>query len=250
VSGHSKWSTIKHKKAALDKKRSKSWSKLAKAITIAAKMGGGNIDDNPRLRLSIDKAKADNMPKDTIEKAVLKGTGDLDGESYEEIVYEGYGAGGVAILCLTTTDNRNRTGGEIKKIFEKAGGNLGAPNCVAFQFTQKGVFVLDANVVDEDRIMEIGIEAGADDVSSSQAAHEVVCAPDSFEEVRKAIEGADLAIQSADIAMVADNLIVLDLDKAKKVLRLIEALEDHDDADAVYSNADIPDDVVAELAKG
>lgn len=250
MSGHSKWSTIKHKKAALDKKRSKSWSKLAKAITISAKMGGGNIDDNPRLRLAIEKAKADNMPKDTIEKAVLKGTGELDGESYEEILYEGYGAGGVAIMCLTTTDNRNRTGGEIKKIFEKAGGNLGSPNCVAFQFTQMGVIVLDADAVDEDRLMEIALEAGADDVSSSATAHEVICSPESFEGVRKAIEEASVVAQSADLAMVAENTIELDLKTAQKVLRLVEALEDHDDADAVYSNADIPDDVVAELTKG
>jgi YebC/PmpR family DNA-binding regulatory protein len=250
VSGHSKWSTIKHKKAALDKKRSKSWSKLAKAITISAKMGGGNIDDNPRLRLAIEKAKADNMPKDTIEKAVLKGTGELDGESYEEVLYEGYGAGGVAIMCLATTDNRNRTGGEIKKIFEKAGGNLGSPNCVAFQFTQKGVIVLDADAVDEDRLMEIAMEAGADDVSSSKTAHEVICSPESFDDVRKAIESENLPVQSADLAMLADNTIELDLKTARKVLRLVESLEDQDDADAVYSNADIPDDVVAELANG
>ncbi len=250
MSGHSKWSTIKHKKAALDKKRSKSWSKLAKAITISAKMGGGNIDDNPRLRLAMEKAKADNMPKDTIQKAVLKGTGELDGESYEEVVYEGYGAGGVAIMCMATTDNRNRTSGEIKRIFEKAGGNLGASNCVAFQFSQKGMIVIDAEAVDEDRLMEIALEAGAEDVSSSEAAHEVICSPDSFEVVRKAIEEASLPIQSAELAMIADNTIELDLVTAKKVLRLMEGLEDQDDADAVYSNADIPDDVVAELAKG
>jgi YebC/PmpR family DNA-binding regulatory protein len=234
VSGHSKWSTIKHKKAALDKKRSKSWSKLAKAVTIAAKMGGGNLNDNPRLRLAVDKAKADNMPKDTIEKAILKGTGELDGASYEEVLYEGYGPGGVAIMCRAMTDNRNRTGGEIKKIFEKAGGSLGSPNCVAFQFSQKGVIVIDAETVGEDRIMEIAIEAGAE----------------SFESVRDAIEAAGVTTQSADLAMIADNPVQLDLNAAKKVLRLIENLEDHDDADAVYSNADVPDDVVAELAKG
>lgn len=250
MSGHSKWSTIKHKKAATDKKRSKSWSKLAKAITISAKMGGGNLDDNPRLRLAVDKAKGDNMPKDTIEKAIMKGTGELEGESYEEVLYEGYGAGGVAIMCMATTDNRNRTSGEVKKIFEKAGGNLGSPNCVAFQFTQKGMIVLAADAVDEDRLMEIALEAGADDVSSSETAHEVISTPDAFEGVRKAIEDADLAIQSADLAMIADNTIELDLGTAKKVLRLVEGLEEQDDADAVYSNADIPDDVVEELAKG
>ncbi len=249
MSGHSKWSTIKHKKAALDAKRGKSWSKLARAVTMAAKTGGGNIADNPTLRLAVDKAKADNMPKDTIEKAIKKGTGELEGESYEDVLYEGYGHGGVAVMCKAVTDNRNRTSGEIKKIFDRAGGNLGPSNCVAFQFKQKGVIVIERDKADEDQIMEIGIEAGADDVSSSAHIHEVLCAPDIFESVRDAILAANIEIQSADISMVADNLISLDAKAARKVMKLIDALEENDDVDAVYSNSDISDDVVAELSK-
>ncbi len=248
MSGHSKWSTIKHKKAALDAKRGKAWSKLARAITMAAK-NGGNPDDNPRLRLAIDKAKGGNMPKDTIEKAIKKGTGELEGESYEDVLYEGYGAGGVAIMCLAVTDNRNRTSAEIKKIFERAGGNLGAQNCVAFQFAQKGVIVIDVEKAPEEKIMEIALESGADDVDSSEMIHEITCSPEAFEDVRQAITEAGIEIQSADLSMVSENLITLDLAKARKVMRLIDALEDHDDVDAVYSNSDVPDDVITELSK-
>lgn len=248
MSGHSKWSTIKHKKAALDAKRGKAWSKLARAITMAAK-SGGNPADNPRLRLAIDKAKAGNMPKDTIEKAIKKGTGELTGESYEEILYEGYGAGGVAIMCQAVTDNRNRTGGEIRKIFEKAGGNLGSTNCVAFMFKQKGVIIIHADQTGEDQLMEIALEAGADDVITSSEVHEVTCSPDCFEAVRDAIHDAGIETQSADISWVADNEVQLDLDKAKKVLRLVDALDEHDDIDAVYSNADISDEVMKALAQ-
>ena len=250
MSGHSKWSTIKHKKAALDAKRGKAWSKLSRAVTMAAKAGGGNISDNPSLRLAIDKAKADNMPKDTIEKAVKKGTGELEGESYEDVLYEGYGPNGVAIMCQAVTDNRNRTSAEIKKVFERAGGSLGSPNCVAFQFTQKGIIIVPTDQCDEDRIMEVALEAGADDVDSSAEIHEITCAPESFHQVKTNIEDAGVPIQTADLAMIADNSIVLDLATAKKVMRLIDALEEHDDVDAVYSNSDVPDDVLAELAKG
>ena len=248
MSGHSKWSTIKHKKAALDAKRGKAWSKLARAITICAKTGG-NPDDNPRLRLAIDKAKSANMPKDTIEKAIKKGTGELEGESYEEILYEGYAPGGVAVMCKAVTDNRNRTGAEVKKIFERAGGNLGAVNCVAFQFKQKGVIVVETDKVDEDRIMEIALEAGADDVDSSELIHEITCSPEAFERLKQGIDEAEIEIQSADISMVAENTISLDRNGAKKVMRLVDILEEHDDVDAVYSNSDISDDVVSELAK-
>jgi len=247
VSGHSKWSTIKHKKAALDAKRGKAWSKLARAITMAAK-GGGNPNDNPRLRLAIDKAKADNMPKDTIDKAIKKGTGELDGESYEEILYEGYAPGGVAVMCKAVTDNRNRTGPEIKKIFERVGGNLGSANCVAFMFHQKGLILIEGDKASEDQIMEIALDAGADDVSSSAEVHEVSCTPDAFESVRDAIQAAGIEIQSADLSMMPDNQVALDIDHARKVLRLVDALEDHDDVDAVYMNADIDDEVMHKLA--
>ncbi|MCH7995476.1 MAG: YebC/PmpR family DNA-binding transcriptional regulator [Planctomycetes bacterium] len=248
MSGHSKWSSIKHKKAALDKKRGKAWSKLSRAIIMAAK-SGGNPADNPSLRLAVDKAKADNMPKDTIEKAIKKGTGELESASYEDVLYEGYGNSGVAVMCKAVTDNRNRTSAEIKKIFERAGGNLGAANCVAFQFKQKGVIVVAKEKADEDRIMEVAIEAGAEDVESSEHIHEIICAADALEEVRQAITDAGIETQSAELSMVADNIISLDLNAARKVMRLIDALDDHDDVEAVYSNSTLPDDVVAQLAK-
>ncbi|MBI4718888.1 MAG: YebC/PmpR family DNA-binding transcriptional regulator [Planctomycetes bacterium] len=249
MSGHSKWSTIKHKKAVIDARRGRSWGKLARAVTMAAKIGGGSPDDNPRLRLAIDKAKAENMPKDTIEKAVKKGTGELAGESFEEILYEGYAPGGVAVMCKCSTDNRNRTAGEIRKLFERHGGNLGATNCVAFQFSQKGVILVAGESATEDRLMELALEAGADDVSSSQLVHEITCNPESFDAVRKSLTDAGIPIQSADLSMVAANLITLDLATARKVMRLIDGLEEHDDVDAVYSNSDVPDEVIAALAK-
>lgn len=249
MSGHSKWSTIKHKKAALDAKRGKAWSKLARAVTMAAKHGGGNPNDNPRLRLAVDKAKADNMPKDTIEKAIKKGTGELAGETYEEMMYEGYGSGGVAVMAKVVTDNRNRTAGEIKKIFERAGGNLGSPNCVAFQFRQKGVLVVPSEAITEDRMMEQALEAGADDVQSSAQIHEITCAPERFHDVKAALEKAGLELQSADLMMVADNTISLDLEHARKIKRLIDALDEHDDVEAVYTNSDISDEVMATLAQ-
>ncbi len=249
MSGHSKWSTIKHKKAALDAKRGKSWSKLGRAIMMAAKQGGGNPNDNPRLRLAIDKAKSDNMPKDTIAKAIKKGTGELVGEHYEDVLYEGYGPNGVAVMCQAVTDNRNRTSAEIKKIFELRGGNLGSSNCVAFQFHQKGVIVISSDKATEDQVMEIALEAGADDVSSSESIHEVITAPDTFEAVRDAIIAAGIEPVSAELSMIAENEITLDLSAARKALKLVDALEDQDDVDAVYSNFDIPDDVMATLAK-
>lgn len=249
MSGHSKWSTIKHKKAALDAKRGKAWSKLARAVTMAAKAGGGNINDNPSLRLAIEKAKADNMPKDTIEKAIKKGTGELEGESYAEVRYEGYAPGGVAVMCKAVTDNRNRTAAEIKKIYERAGGNLGATNCVAFMFQQKGVIIIDASLANEDQVMELALEAGADDVDSSEQAHEITCSPEAFEDVKAALANSGIEVASADLSMVADNEVTLDLDSARKVMRLVDALEDHDDVDAVYSNSNIPDDVLTQLAR-
>ena len=248
MSGHSKWSTIKHKKAALDAKRGKAWSKLSRAITIVAR-GGGSLEDNPSLRLAIDKAKAANMPKDTIEKAIKKGTGELESEAIEEVVYEGYGPGGVAVMLKAVTDNRNRTGPEIKKLFERSGGNLGGPNSVAYLFSTKGVILIDADKASEDKIMEIALEAGAEDVSTSDICHEVTTTPAGFQSIKQAIEDAGIEIQSADISNVAMTTVMLDLNVGRKVMRLIEALEDHDDVEAVYSNADIPDDVAKQLAE-
>jgi YebC/PmpR family DNA-binding regulatory protein len=248
MSGHSKWSTIKHKKAAIDAKRGKAWSKIARDITIAAKIGGGDADGNPRLRLAMDKARAANMPKDNVERAIKKGTGELEGESYEELVYEGYGPGGVAVMCRALTDNRTRTAPEIKKLFERSGGSLGAPNSVGWMFRSKGVILIAADAVAEDRILELGLEAGADDVSSSAVCHEVTCTPESFLQVKAALEAAGIKIESAEVTMVASNTVAAsDVEVAGKVMRLLEALEDHDDVQSVSSNVDIPDEIATQL---
>ncbi len=248
MSGHSKWSTIKHKKARLDAKRGKNWSKLARNVTMAAK-NGGNPEDNPRLRLAIDKAKADNMPKDTIEKAVKKGTGELAGEDFAEVVYEGYAAHGVAVMARALTDNRNRTAPEIKKIFERHGGNIGPSNCVGWMFSQKGVFTLNADEVSEDSLMEVALENGAEDVTSSASVREVTCAPEDYDTLKAALEAAQISVESSDITGIAANTITLDLNGAKKVLKMIEALEDQDDVESVSSNFDISDEVMAQLAE-
>jgi len=247
MSGHSKWSTIKHKKAALDAKRGKVWSKVSRDITVAAKMGGGDAENNPRLRLAIDKARSVNMPKDNIERAIKKGTGGGDGESYEELAYEGYGPAGVAVLCRALTDNRSRTSPEIKKIFERSGGNLGAPNSVAWIFSSKGVILIDASATTEDALMEIALENGAEDVSVSGSVFEVTCDPEDFLAVKDAIEAANITIQSAEVSMIASNSINVDYDDARKVMRLLDALDDHDDVQSVSSNMDISDEVAAQI---
>ena len=249
MSGHSHWARIKHKKAVVDSRRGKAWGKLSRAVTIAAKVAGGNADDNPRLRLAIDKARAANMPKDTIEKAIKKGTGELEGETYEDVVYEGYAPGGVAVMCRAVTDNRNRTSSEVKKIFERSGSSLGAPNCVAFQFKQMGMIVVGADKASEDQVMELALEAGADDVHSSKDGHEITCAPEVFEKVKKSLADAGIEVESADLTMMADTEITLDLERARKVMRLVDALEEQDDIDAVYTNSEIPEDVLAQLEK-
>ena len=247
MSGHSKWSTIKHKKAALDAKRGKAWSKVSRDITVAARMGGGDPDANPRLRLSIDKARSVNMPKDNIERAIKKGTGDTDGESYEELNYEGYGPCGVAILCRALTDNRARTGPEVKKLFERGGGNLGAPNSVAWIFSAKGVILIESGAVSEDALMELALESGAEDVAAEGSVFEVTCEPDAFLAVKQAIEDAGIAIVSSEVSMVASNSVQLGYADAKKVMRLLDALDDHDDVQSVASNMDISDEVAAQL---
>lgn len=247
MSGHSKWATIKRKKAVVDARRGQAWTKHAKAITMAAKLGGGSVDDNARLRLAVDKAKASNMPKDTIEKAILKGTGGLDGDTLEEVVYEGYGPGGVAIMAKATTDNRTRTAPEIKTIFSKGGGNLGAVNCVSWMFTQQGVIIVSAEKMPPDRVLEIALDNGADDVKSTDDEHEVVCSPDAFLPLRDALEKAGCVVLSADLTMVAANEVTLDAEQAVKVLKLIDTLEEHDDVDDVYSNASIADEIMAKL---
>lgn len=247
MSGHSKWSSIKHKKAALDAKRGKLWSRVSRDITVAAKLGGGDPDSNPRLRLAMDKAKSANMPKENVDRAIKKGTGELEGVDYEECLYEGYSPGGVAVMCTALTDNRARTGPEIKKIFERAGGNLGAANSVAWMFSPKGIIVVGADEADEDQVMEAALEAGADDVTVSGICYEITCEPDDFLEVKEAVSHAGIPIQSSEVTMVAASTVAVDLEDARKVMRLLDALEEHDDAQSVSCNVDIPDEIVSQL---
>ncbi len=204
---------------------------------------------NPRLRLAVDKARAANMTKDTIEKAVKKGTGELEGESYEEITYEGYGPNGVAVMCQVVTDNRNRTSAEIKKLFERCGGNLGASNCVAWMFKPTGIITVAQDDADEESLMEVALEASADDVRRQGNVSEITCDPTVFSQLRAAIEAKEIAVQSADLSMVPTSTVTLDAEAGRRVLRLMEELDEHDDVQNVYSNFDIPDEVVAELAE-
>jgi len=245
MAGHSKWANIKHRKGRQDAKRGKMWSKVARQIIVAAKAGGGDPGSNLALRYAIDEAKAANMPKDTIANAIKKGTGDLEGVNYEEIVYEGYGPGGVAFMVSCLTDNRNRTAPEMRKIFERVGGQLGATNCVAYMFEQKGTFTIEASGADEDTLMEIAIEAGADDVTATGEFFEITCDPSAFSAVKDALVEKNIETTSAEIAMIAGNMISAEPDKARQILNLMEALEDQDDVQKVYTNFDIPDVLVA-----
>lgn len=247
MAGHSKWANIKHRKARQDQKRGKQWSKCSKAIMAAARQGGGDPDANLALRYAIDEAKAVNMPKDTIENAIRKGSGEgADGVTYESIVYEGYGPAGVAVMCEILTDNRNRTAGEVRKIFEKSGGNLGSTGCVAYNFQNKGQLFL-AGEVDEEKLMEVAIDAGADDVREDQGVWEIITEPAAFLDVRQTLEAAGFAIDSAEVTMIAQNTVELTGGDAAKALRLIDALEDHDDVQKVHTNVDISDDEMAKL---
>ena len=248
MSGHSKWANIKHRKGRQDAKRGKVWSKIAKQIIMAAKSGGGDIDTNLTLRYAIDEAKAVNMPKDTIGKAIKKGTGDLQGVNYEQVIYEGYGPGGVALMIDCLTDNRNRTAPEMRQIFEKAGGQLGASNCVAYMFHQKGVFVVQLDKVDEETLMEIALEAGADDVTTEGEFFEITCEPSAFSDVKKALTEKNIETTSSEIAMIPDNTVALDENKTRQALVLMENFEDHDDVQNVYTNLDIPDQLMEELS--
>lgn len=247
MAGHSHWAGIKHKKAAVDAKRGKLWSKLSKQIIVAARMGGGDPDMNIRLRTAINDAKAVSMPKDNIERAVKKGTGELDGGNVDEVIYEGYGPGGVAVMCDIMTDNRNRTAPELRKLFEVHGGKLGATNCVAYLFERKGLFVLPAAQVDEDHLMEVAMEAGADDIHREGETFEVTCPPDAYSDVGAALEAAGLPIAAREITRIPTNTVDLDLETSRKVLKLMEALDDHDDVQNVSANFNIPDEALAEL---
>lgn len=247
MSGHSKWSSIKHKKGAADAKRGKIFTKLIKEITVAARMGGGDADGNPRLRSAIAVAKAENMPKENIERGIKKGTGELEGVSYEEANYEGYGPGGVAVLIDCLTDNKNRTVADIKHLFERHGGNLGEPGCVAWMFEQKGLIVFDKDKVDEEVLFDLALEAGAEDVREEETEFEVITEPSDLESVKQAIDDAGLSYTLAEVTKIPKNTIKVEGKKAQQTLNLMQSIEDHDDVSHVYANCDIPDDVMEAL---
>ncbi len=245
MSGHSKWSTIKHKKGAADAKRGKVFTKLIKEITVAARMGGsGDPDFNPRLRTAIAAAKAENMPKDNIERAVKKGTGELEGVNYEESNYEGYGPGGAAVLVESLTDNKNRAVADIRHIFSKCGGNMGENGCVAWMFDKKGYFCIDKQKVEEDRLMEIALDAGAEDIREDEHEWEVITEPEDFERVKEALEKASIEYNEAEVTMLPKNTTNLSGKEAEQMIRLMELLDDCEDVQRVYTNADIPDEIV------
>ena len=249
MAGHSHWAGIKHKKAAVDAKRGKAWSKIARMIIVAAKQGGGDPAANLTLRYAIEKAKAANMPKDTIEKAVKKGTGDLEGSSFEEVLYEGYGPSGVAIMVEALTDNRNRTGPEIKRIFEKHGGSLGTSGCVNWMFSKKGLITVNVEGADEDQLMEIALNAGADDMQAAGEVFELTCDPGSYEQLKQTLQEKEIATEVAEISMVPQNTIdIADEQIAKRIISLMEAFEDHDDVQNAYANFDISEEIMSRLA--
>jgi len=249
MAGHSHWAGIKHKKALVDAKRGKLWSKLAKAIIIAAK-AGGDPDANFRLRTAIDAAKAVSLPKENITRAIKTGTGELKGEELEEIVYEGYGPDGVAVYCEALTDNRNRTAPEIRKIFEKSGGKLGATGCVAWNFEKKGLFVLSRSAMEEEKLMDMVIEAGADDFKVTEESYEITCSPEDYRSVSDGIVNAGLMPEVSELSLFPkDSVDIQNADSAAKVLQLMEMLDDHDDVQHVSSNFNIPDEIMAELEK-
>jgi YebC/PmpR family DNA-binding regulatory protein len=239
MSGHSKWHTIKHKKGALDAKRGKLFTKIIREMTIAARIGGGDPDANPRLRTAVDKAKGSNMPADNITRAIKKGTGELEGTTYEDLVLEGYGPGGVAILVEGTTDNRNRTVSEIRHIFTKHGGNLGGAGSVGYMFKPKGVIAIAADKTTEDRLMEIALDAGADDIVTEAEGFTVYTTPHAFDAVREAIKKAGIEPDEAEVKKIADNTVPLEGAKAQQHLKLVEFLDDHEDVQNVWDNSDI-----------
>ncbi len=242
MSGHSKWSTIKHKKGATDAKRGKIFTRLNKEITIAARIGGGDPDANPRLRTAIASAKSQNMPKDNIDRAIKKGTGTLEGMSYEEFQYEGYGPNGMAVLVEIMTDNKNRTASEIRFIFSKSGGNLGENGCVAWMFDKKGLIIFNKSDVDEEKIMEIALDAGAEDIDDEAGEIEIITAPSDFENIKKVLEDAGFKPVNAEITMIPQTTVQLTGHQVGQALRLMDALEDNDDVQNVYANFDISDE--------
>ena len=248
MSGHSKWATIKHKKGAADAKRGKLFAKLIRQVEVAARQGGGDPDTNPTLRTMFQKARDSSVPLDTIERAVKRGTGELEGVSYEQITYEGYAPGGVALLIEILTDNRNRTGAEVRSLFSKNGGSMAEPGAVAWQFERKGVILLAADGVEEDDVMMVGLEHGADDLVREGEFWRITCEPTDLNGLRDALAEAGFTVESAELPMLAtQNVEVADKEGAKAVMRLMDILDDHDDVQDVYGNFDIPDDILEEI---
>ena len=248
MSGHSKWASIKHKKGAADAKRGRLFTKLIKEITVAAK-DGGDPDLNPRLRTAITRANDANMPKDNIEKAIKKGTGELPGVTYESCIFEGYGPGGVAMMVETLTDNKNRAAAEIRNIFSKKSGNMAGAGSVAWIFTPKGYILIDKTQIDEETLFSVSVDAGAEDVKTGEKNYEIFCDPKDFENVKKALVDKGIKWENADLTMIPNSTIKLSGTDAKTVLALVEALEDHDDVQKVHANFDIPDEVLEEIAQ-
>ena len=244
MSGHSKWASIKHKKGAVDAKRGKVFTKLIKEITVATRLGGKDPDSNSRLRVAIAAAKAENMPKENIERAIKKGTGELEGSNYEEVIYEGYGPGGVAVLIEVLTDNKNRAVADVRHLFERSGGNLGESGCVAWMFSQKGLIVFQKDQVEEEMLFELALEAGADDIKEDEKELEVITEPSSFEKVKTAIENAEIRYTLAEITMIPKTTVKIDDKHAQQMLTLMENLEDNEDVNHVYANFDISDEAM------
>ena len=249
MSGHSHWAGIRYKKAVIDAKRGKIWSKLARMIIVSAKTGGGDPAANLSLRYAIDKARAANMPKDTIEKAIKKGTGELEAANFEEVLYEGYGPGGVAIMVQALTDNRNRTTPEIKRLFERHGGSLGTSGCVNWMFSKKGLITVNTADANEDELLEVALASGADDMQTTGDVFEITCEPAAYEKLKETLKEKDIATEVAEISMVPQNTVpVNDAAGARKIISLMEAFEDHDDVQNVYANFDIPDEIVSRIS--
>ncbi|MFN2389211.1 MAG: YebC/PmpR family DNA-binding transcriptional regulator [Actinomycetota bacterium] len=248
MSGHSKWSTIKRKKGAADAQRSKAWAKLLRFVEVAARQGGGNLDANPTLATAVQKAKAASVPSDNITRAIKRGTGELQGEAYEEVSYEGYGPGGVAVLVQCLTNNRNRTSQDVRSVFNGHGGKMAEPGAVSWMFETKGVVIVSSDSTSEDEVFMVAADAGAEDVRVSEGTIEVVTPPDAVKSVRDALDVAGIAVESSDITRVPKTTIAPEGSEAKKVLSLVDALDELDDVAEVYANFDIPDDVLAALA--
>jgi YebC/PmpR family DNA-binding regulatory protein len=246
MSGHSKWASIRHKKGANDAKRGKIFTKIIREISVAARMGGGDPDANSTLRTALLKAKNANMPKDNIERAIKKGLGEMDGADYQEMLYEAYGPGGVALLIEVLTDNRNRTAAEIRNVLSKGGGNLGETGCVSYLFKRRGVIALDASKYSEDDVLAAALDAGAEDVTTENGSIEVITQPEDFEAVLKALEEAEIESTYSEVTMIADANLALDEEQTRKVMNLIENLEDNDDVKSVATNLEIPQDLLSD----